>query len=359
MSAANPPVYDHTIGFQSNQGRGFNNPVDLAVGPPLGSTLEFPLGSTSNSEVKLYVLNRGGPETPIRLPYKRVTICTAAEEYLGEFGTGGSGNGEFWWPSSLAFDSAGRLYIADEALHGVSIYDGDGVYLDHWGEGGSSDGQLNRPSSIAFDQDDNLYLADSMNHRVQKFTKEGRFLGKWGEPGGGPGQFNMPWGIALAPDGAVYVSDWRNDRIQKFTISGEFLGQFGESGEGEGQLSRPAGLAVDSTGRVYVADWGNERVQIFGPAGDFLSSLRGDSAPSRWAQDYFNANPDEARARAESNLEPDLGVGVATRSERRREESANIEKLFWGPTSVRLDGQGHIYVVDSLRHRVQIYRWPD
>ena len=121
MSAANSPVYDHTIGFQSNQGRGFNNPVDLAVGPPLGST--------SNSEVKLYVLNRGGPETPIRLPYKRVTICTAGEEYLGEFGTGGSGSGEFWWPSSLAFDSAGRLYIADEALQRVSIYDGDGVYL--------------------------------------------------------------------------------------------------------------------------------------------------------------------------------------------------------------------------------------
>ena len=165
------------------------------------------------------MLNRGGPETPIRLPYKRVTICTAGEEYLGEFGTGGSGSGEFWWPSSLAFDSAGRLYIADEALQRVSIYDGDGVYLDHWGEGGSSDGQLNRPSSIAFDRDDNLYLADSMNHRVQKFTKEGRFLGKWGEPGDGPGQFNMPWGIALAPDGAVYVSDWRNDRIQKFTTA--------------------------------------------------------------------------------------------------------------------------------------------
>ena len=107
------------------------------------------------------------------------------------------------------------------------------------------------------------------------------------------------------------------------------------------------------------ADWGNERVQIFGPGGDYLAGLRGDSAPSRWAQDYFNANPDEARARSESNLEPDLSAAVATQSDRRREESANIEKLFWGPTSVRLDGRGSVYIVDSLRHRVQIYRWPD
>ena len=102
----------------------------------------------------------------------------------------------------------------------------------------------------------------------------------------------------------------------------------------------PLGLAVDSQGRIYVADWGNERVQIFGPAGDYLAGLRGDSAPSRWAQDYFNANPDEARARSESNLEPELSAAVATQSDRRREESANIEKLFWGPTSVRLDGRG-------------------
>ena len=343
MTSAISPVYDHTVGFQANEGRGFNNPVDLAL----------------DSRGILYVLNRAGPENPIRLPYKRVTICTADEEYLGEFGSGGFGNGEFWWPSSLAFDSAGRLYIVDEALQRVSIYDGDGAYLGQWGEGGSGDGQLNRPSCIAFDQDDNLHVTDSLNHRVQQFTKEGRFLGKWGEPGDGPGQFNMPWGIALDSAGNIYVADWRNDRIQKFTAVGEFLGQFGESGEGDGQLKRPAGLAVDSQDRLYVADWGNERVQIFGPGGQFLTSLRGDSEPSRWAQDYFNANPDESRARAESNLEPQIGSGVAARSQHRREESANVEKLFWGPTSVRLDGQGRVYVVDSLRHRIQIYRWPD
>ena len=81
--------YSHTVGFLANQGRGFNNPVDVAL----------------DSQGVLYVLNRAGPEGGVRLPYKRVTICTVDEEYLGEFGTGGTGEGQFWWPSALAFDS--------------------------------------------------------------------------------------------------------------------------------------------------------------------------------------------------------------------------------------------------------------
>jgi DNA-binding beta-propeller fold protein YncE len=332
-------VYDHTVGFQANQGRGFNNPVDLAL----------------DSQGVMYVLNRAGPETAIRLPYKRVTICTAEEEYLGEFGTGGTGKGEFWWPSSLAFDGDGRLYVADEALQRISVFSKEGAFLNQWGAEGNGEGQLNRPSSIAFDQENHLYVSDSLNHRVQKFTKEGRFLAVWGGPGPSsePGRFNMPWGIAMGPDGDIHVADWRNDRVQRFNPKGEFLGAAGEPGAATGQLNRPAGIAVDHQGNLYVADWGNERVQVFGPGWRVLADLRGDSAPSKWAQDYFDANPDEAKARLASDLEPD----VKHLGGERREESANIEKLFWGATAVKLDAQGHIYVVDSLRHRVQIYRW--
>ena len=334
-------VYDHTVGFQANQGRGFNNPVDLAL----------------DSQGVLYILNRAGPEMAIRMPYKRVTICTAEEEYLGEFGTGGTGNGEFWWPSSLAFDNDDRLYVSDEALQRISVFSKEGEFLNQWGVEGKGEGQLNRPSSIAFDKEDHLYVSDSLNHRVQKFNKEGRFLAQWGGTGASsdPGHFNMPWGITLGPDGNIHVADWRNDRIQKFTPQGEFLVETWESGGGDGQLNRPAGVAVDAQGNLYVADWGNERVQIFGPGGQFLVNLRGDSVPSKWAQDYFDANPDEAKARSTSDLEPD----VKHLGGERREESAKIEKLFWGPTAVKLDAQGRIYIVDSLRHRIQIYRWGD
>jgi DNA-binding beta-propeller fold protein YncE len=329
--------YSHTVGFLANQGRGFNNPVDIAL----------------DSSGVLYVLNRAGPEVGIRLPYKRVTVCTVDEEYLGEFSTGGTGDGQLWWPSSLAFDSSqNRLYIADEALQRISIFDKDGTFIDNWGVPGTGDGELNYPSGIAFDREDNLYVSDSLNHRVQKFTRDGQFLGKWGTAGSGPGQFNMPWGLGLDGLGNVYVADWRNDRIQKFDSRGNYLEQWGASGGGTIQLCRPASVAVDDQGLIYIADWGNERVQVLGPEGEVIASFRGDSVDSKWAEDYFAANPDEAAERRAANLE----LEVKPHREQAREESANIEKLLWGPTAVKLDAQGHIYIVDSCRHRLQIYQ---
>jgi DNA-binding beta-propeller fold protein YncE len=328
--------YSHTIGFLSNRLKGFQHPVDVAL----------------DSRGLLYVINRVGPELGIRIPYKRITVCTVDEEYLGEIGTGGMDEGQFWWPSCLAFDSHDRLYVADEALNRVSIFSKEGEFLGQWGAPGSADGQFDRPSGLAIDGEDNLYITDSINHRVQKYTGEGRYLGAFGEYGDGPGQFNMPWGIALDRNGDVYVSDWRNDRVQKLDPSGKFIDQWGAPGAGDGQLNRPAGLAVDADQNMYIADWSNERVQVWSPRGEVLAILRGDSVDSTWAQDYFTANPEEGSARRAADLEP----VVQPYAEADRERSANIEKLLWGPTAVKLDGQGRIYIVDSCRHRLQIYR---
>ena len=65
--------YSHTIGFYAQNGRGFNNPVDVARG----------------RDGVLYVLNRAGSEVELRMLYKRVTMCTLDEDYLGEFSSGG------------------------------------------------------------------------------------------------------------------------------------------------------------------------------------------------------------------------------------------------------------------------------
>ena len=156
--------YSHTVGSLSNQGRGFQNPVDVAL----------------DSQGVMYVLNRAGPELPIRLPYKRVSMCTVDEEFLGEFGTGGTAVGEFWWPSSLAFDSRDRLYVTDEALNRITVFSTTGEVLDTWGEEGSGPGQINHPSYVACDADDNLLIADSGNHRIQKFATDGGFIESWG-----------------------------------------------------------------------------------------------------------------------------------------------------------------------------------
>ena len=331
-------TYSNTIGLYSLQGRGFNNPVDMAFG----------------KNGVMYVLNRAGPEVSARMPNKRITMCTVDERYLGEFSSGGVEDGQMMWPSSIATDRDGNVYVSDEALQRITIFDSRGRYLDKWGAKGRADGEFNRPSSIAFDADDNLLVSDSLNCRVQRYTSEGRFLESWGRAGRADGEFNLPWGIHVSrQNGDVLVADWRNDRVQRFDAGGRHTATYGVSGEADGEFSRPAGVTTDTDGNIYVADWGNERVQVLRPDGSFLAKLRGDSGISKWGQEYFEANAEELRERQKSDMEPELGP-MAQGS--LREESANIEKLFWGPTAVKVDDEGRLYVVESCRFRIQVYQ---
>ena len=79
-----------------------------------------------------------------------------------------------------------------------------------------------------------------------------------------------------------------------------------------------------------------------------MQSLRGEATISKWAREFLNSNPIEAAAREEANLEPDIEFFDE------HDASAHIEKYFWAPTSVTLY-DGRLYVVDSNRHRLQLY----
>ena len=329
--------YSHTVGIYAESGRGFHNPVDLAM----------------DRDGIIYVVNRAGFDAPSRMHCKRVTVCSVdEEEYLGYFSGGGTGDGQIMWPASIAIDQDENLYISDEALHRISIFSKRGQFLSKWGVHGTRDGELNRPAGIAFDKDEQLLVVDGLNNRVQKFTKEGQFLGGWGRAGTGDGEFNVPWGIGLDQTGNVYVADWRNDRVQKFDAQGKHLATLGTPGQGDGELQRPAGVTVDQEGDIYIADWGNERVQVFDPDGGFRAKIRGESGLSKWAEGYFVSNQDELEERRKANMEPELD---RLSSGSVQDQSASIEKLLWGPTSVKIDARGRVYIVDSLRHRIQIY----
>ena len=326
MCAQNLYRYSHTIGFYAQFGRGFNNPVDVAVG----------------RNGVLYVLNRAGAETDVRMGYKRVTICTVMEEYRGDFSTGGTGDGQLMWPAAMALDADENIYISDEALQRISIFD----------KQGRGDGEFDRPAGLAFDRDQHLLVVDGRNNRIQKYTKDGTFLGAWGTGGHGPGELHLPWGIAVDQAGHVYVADWRNDRVQQFDAAGNYLASWGISGQGDGQFSRPSGVALDREGNIYVADWGNERVQILAPDGSIRATLRGEATVSKWGESYFISNQDELEERQKAELEPTLDLPPTDAT---RYESASIEKLFWGPIAVKVDDQGRLYVVESCRHRIQVY----
>ena len=310
--------YDRTIGRGEFSGPGFRSPVDVALGV----------------DGRIYVPNRSWE---YRTDGVRVTMLTLDEEYIGEFSRFGEEDGQLFWPSSIALDSRQNVYVADDWLHRVSVFDKDGVFLNKWGAAGSGDGQLDKPSGMGFDAEDNLYLVDSGNNRVQKFTKEGKFLAKWGSAGTGESQFNLPWGLTIDTRGDVYVADWRNDRIQKFSADGRFLAEFGSSGDGVGQFHRPTDVAVDKEGDIYVTDWGNNRVQVLTPEGRHITTLTGDAGISKWGQEKLNSNPDMIRQRAlMRDLEP--------------------ERRMWGPKALTIDDAGRIIIVDSNRGRLQVYQ---
>ena len=295
MNAAPIFRYSHTIGFYSQTGRGFNNPVDAAFG----------------RDGVLYVLNRAGPEVAVRLPYKRVSMCTVDEEYLGEFSSGGKQDGQLWWPASIDIDADGNVYVSDEALHRITVFSDDGQFLGKWGVRGEGDGEFIRPSGVAFDPDGYLLVVDGTNNRVQRYDKDGRFIGAWGRQGTGNGEFNLPWGITVDHDGNVYVADWRNDRIQKFDADGKHLSTWGESGQGNGEFHRPSGVEVDSEGMIYIADWGNERVQVLGPHGTFIAKFRGGIGTVQVGRRLLRTK--QGRARGEGKGGPGARAGSIVR----------------------------------------------
>ena len=339
MSAEGSYKVCQTIGiYTAGTGRGFTNPVDVAIG----------------REGTLYVLSRGASETAARMPMKRVTMCTLEEDYLGEFSTGGTRDGQLMWPVSIATDRDGNVYISDEALHRISIFDSPGRFLGGWGVRGNRNGELDGPAGMAFDKDDNLLIVDSVNNRIQRFTRDGTFLDAWGRGGSADGEFDLPWGISIDQAGDVYVADWRNDRIQKFDPAGRHLATWGGSGRGDGEFDRPTWPAVDRDGNIFVADWGNERLQLIDQEGSLIAKFRGEAGISRWAQEYLMANPEELEARQNANMEPEVDPELSP-IDFLRYQSASVEKYFWGPTSVKIDGEGKVYVVDSCRHRIQVY----
>ena len=323
--------YLDTVGFGADiGGRGFHLPVDISV----------------RADGRVYVIKR----SPMHRLGIRVGICDLLHGWYGEFGSDGKADGQFTGPAAITHDSNDRIYVADEELNRITVFNADGEFESKWGELGTEPGQINGPSALKVTSDGNLLLVDHLNNRIQKMTRDGQYLSHWGSKGIAEGQFNLPWGIDTDNDENVDVADWRNDRIQRFSEDGKFIDMYGSSGSDDGLFNRPSDVAVDQDGFIYVADWGNQRVQVFDRHWNFHASLRGQATVSPWAQEYLEANADELDAR--SRFDPYIEVDT----DDEHEISARVEAYFWDPIAVEIDPEGRLVVADSLRHRLQIYQ---
>jgi len=72
---------------------------------------------------------------------------------------------------------------------------------------------FNYPSDVAVDKGGNIYVLDSGNTRIQKFGPDGKYLATIGRKGQGPGEFILPDDIDFDKDGNLVVNDSAQSRV--------------------------------------------------------------------------------------------------------------------------------------------------
>lgn len=254
--------------------------------------LSFPYGLATDSSGDVYVADQGN---------NRIEAFSPTGTFLRKWGASGSGDGQFNGPYDIAVDASDNVYVTDFLNDRIEKFSSSGTFITKWGGTGSGNGQLDGPEGIATDSSGDVYVADAGNYRVQKFSPSGAFIAKWGGFGYGNGQFTGPTGVATGPAGAVFVTDTSNgpdvDRVEKFTSSGSFLMKWGSHGSANGQFDVPASVAVDASGNVYVVDYDNYRVQEFSASGTFITKWTN----SAWDPDQA-VNPQGVATDASQNV---------------------------------------------------------
>src|ERR1051326_1474548 len=124
---------------------------------------------------------------------------------LGKKGEGGTGNDVFDRPTGIAFAPNGDIFISEGHApkfgnSRITKFDKNGKFIRSFGHLGSGDGELKGPHVLAFDSQGRLFVADRSNSRVAIFDQDGKFLAAWK-------QFGRPSGIFIDKNDTLYVSD--------------------------------------------------------------------------------------------------------------------------------------------------------
>ncbi len=180
-----------------------------------------------------------------------------------------AGPSGFSGPTGLARDGAGNLYVTDgpnQTLLKVTPAGVVSTLAGVSGVSGSADGtgtaaRFYYPSKLAVDGTGNLYVTDSGNQTIRKVTPGGVVTTVAGSPGlsgladgtGSAARFNMPSGIAVDGNGNLFVGDMNNNRIRRITPGGDVTTLSTST-----FIYGAAALAFNATGTLYVADaWGH------------------------------------------------------------------------------------------------------
>jgi sugar lactone lactonase YvrE len=166
--AAPPPPPARAVGHQVFKFSPDGRPL-LTLGKPGGNQPGQPFDPASffqpndvitNAAGDIFVAEGHGGDNG------RIVKFDRTGKFVKEWGRKGSAPGEFDQPHGLAFDSKGRLFVADRSNNRLQIFDQDGKLLDLGWE------QYSRASGIWIDGNDMLYTADSESGSVEPARKD-------------------------------------------------------------------------------------------------------------------------------------------------------------------------------------------
>ena len=210
--------------------------------------------------------NFGLPSQPVVSGPPDVTSALPLT-YISQWGSAGTGDGQFQATVGIAADSQGNLYVVDNNNHRIQKFDSAGNYLAQWGSLGVGNGQFIDPVGICVDSGDNIYVCDQGAGRIQKFSTSGTLLTQWHD-----GVGNSSWycrGISSDPSNDIYVVDAVNQNIEKFDNSGTLITSWSTNGSWDATTSDPDGIVCDRWGNVYTPDFYNSCVYKYTNTGTF------------------------------------------------------------------------------------------
>ncbi len=226
----------------------------------------------------------------IRKVDKKGIITTIVGGGISGLGDGGLAiAAQLQSPTGLAIDGIGNLYIADFIDHRIRKVDVNGIITTVVGNGTAgyngdslvaTSAQLNYPSGIAVDASGNLYIVDNTNQLIRKVGADGKLVTIAGTKGvksftgdGGLAKkatLKYPYSITVDVLGNIFISDQNNYRVRKINTSGIIStiagnGNYAYSGDGglatKSSLASPYGVSFDGAGNLYIVDHGNNSIR--------------------------------------------------------------------------------------------------
>jgi sugar lactone lactonase YvrE len=253
-------------------------------GPPAAAYLLFPYDVAVDAAGNLYIADSTNGRIRKVTVAPAPIISTLAGGKTGFGGDGGPATAALLsFPSGVAVDSSGTVYIADTNNNRIRTVS-NGIIselagADHaQGDGGKAPAALLfLPQHVAWDTKGNLYIADTGNNEIRKVAPDGTISTA--------ASAYQPQAVAVDSSGNIYIASL--EQVLRADTKGNIstivntadAGGFGGDGGAAtaAMLDTPEGLALDSAGNLYIADTYNHRIRKV--SGGTISTVAGSGLP--------------------------------------------------------------------------------